>query len=42
MGAILYGPIAGTCQNIGAAIAVGLGAGFISSIFYQKIYTKIN
>lgn len=33
-GAIMYGPIAGTCQNIGASIAVGLFAGIISAFFF--------
>jgi uncharacterized membrane protein YdjX (TVP38/TMEM64 family) len=42
MGAILYGPVAGTCVNIGAAIACGIIAGLLSAIFYQKIYPFIN
>jgi ammonium transporter Rh len=42
MGAIMYGPVAGTCTNIGAAIACGIFAGFLSAIFYQKVYPKIN
>jgi predicted PurR-regulated permease PerM len=42
MGAILYGPVAGTCVNIGAAIAIGLTAGFISSLFFKKVYPKLN
>lgn len=42
MGAILYGPVAGTCVNIGAAIAIGLTAGFLSCVFYKKIYAKLN
>lgn len=42
MGAILYGPVAGTCINIGAAIACGILAGFSSAIFYKKVYPKIN
>ncbi len=41
-GAIMYGPIAGTCENIGASIAVGLFAGIISALFFEKIYPKIN
>jgi hypothetical protein len=41
-GAIMYGPVAGTCINIGAAIAVGLLAGAISAFFFEKIYPKLN
>jgi ammonia channel protein AmtB len=41
-GAIIYGPIAGTCENIGAAIAVGLFSGIISAFFFEKLYPKIN
>lgn len=41
-GAIMYGPIAGTCQNIGASIAVGLFAGIISAFFFEKIQPKLN
>lgn len=33
-GAIMYGSVAGTCTNIGAAIAVGLAAGLISAFFF--------
>lgn len=33
-GAIMYGSVAGTSINIGAAIAVGLLAGFFSALFY--------
>jgi hypothetical protein len=33
-GAIMYGPVAGTCINIGAAIATGLFAGFLSAVFF--------
>ena len=33
-GAIMYGSVAGTSINIGAAIAVGLVAGFISALFF--------
>jgi len=36
-GAIMYGPIAGTCENIGASIAVGLFAGFSSAFFFEKL-----
>lgn len=42
MGAIIYGPVAGTCINIGAAIASGIFAGFFSTFFYKKIYPKLN
>jgi len=38
----MYGPIAGTCTNIGAAIAIGLFSGFLSALFYKKIYKKTN
>jgi hypothetical protein len=41
-GAIMYGPVAGTSTNIGAAIAVGLIAGLVSAFFYEKIYPKLN
>jgi hypothetical protein len=41
-GAIMYGPVSGTCINIGAAIAVGLFAGFMSALFYEKIYPSLN
>jgi hypothetical protein len=34
--------VAGTCVNIGAAIASGLFAGLISAVAYRKIYKKIN
>jgi uncharacterized membrane protein YdjX (TVP38/TMEM64 family) len=42
LGGIIYGPVAGTCTNIGAAIATGLFAGIFSSFFFQKIYPKLN
>ena len=42
VGAIIYGPIAGTCENIGASIAVGLFAGIISAFFFEKLYPRIN
>jgi len=42
MGAVLYGPVAGTCINIGASIAIGLLAGFLSSLFYRKVFKSIN
>lgn len=41
-GAIMYGSIAGTCENIGAAIAVGLFAGTLSAFFFEKLYPRIN
>lgn len=41
-GAIMYGSVAGTCINIGAAIAVGLFAGFLSALFFEKIYPTLN
>jgi len=42
MGAVIYGPVAGTCMNIGAAIATGIAAGFLSALFFHKVYAKIN
>lgn len=41
-GAIIYGPVAGTCVNIGAAIACGLIAGFVSALFFEKIFPLVN
>jgi hypothetical protein len=41
-GAIIYGPVAGTCVNIGAAIACGLIAGFVSAFFFEKIFPSVN
>lgn len=41
-GAIMYGPVAGTSVNIGAAIAVGVISGAISAFFYEKVYPKVN
>lgn len=41
-GAIMYGSVAGTCINIGAAIAVGLLAGFLSALYYEKLCVKVN
>lgn len=41
-GAIIYGPVAGTCINIGAAIACGLIAGSISAFFFEKIFPSLN
>ena len=38
----MYGSVAGTSINIGAAIAVGLCAGFISALFFEKIYLAFN
>jgi hypothetical protein len=38
----MFGPVAGTCTNIGAAIACGLFAGFLSAGFYSKIFPKLN
>lgn len=38
----MFGPVAGTCTNIGAAIACGLFAGFLSAGFYHKIFPKLN
>lgn len=41
-GAIMYGPIAGTCENVGASIAVGIFAGICSALFFESLYPKIN
>lgn len=38
----MYGSVAGTSINIGAAIAVGLIAGSLSAFFYEKVYPKVN
>lgn len=38
----MYGSVAGTSVNIGAAIAVGIIAGSISAFFYEKAYPKLN
>jgi hypothetical protein len=42
MGAVIYGSIAQTCVNIGAALACGSFAGLFSAFFYQVIYKRIN
>lgn len=41
-GAIMYGSVAATSINIGAAIAVGLLAGFFSALYYEKLYVRVN
>nr|BAK01027.1 predicted protein [Hordeum vulgare subsp. vulgare] len=41
-GAIVYGSVAGTSINIGAAIAVGLAAGALSAVYFEKVYPNIN
>ena len=41
-GAVIYGAVAGTCINIGASIAVGILAGFVSALYFTKIYRKLN
>lgn len=38
----MYGSVAGISINIGAAIAVGLCAGIISALFFEKIYPAFN
>lgn len=38
----MYGSVAGTSVNIGAAIAVGIIAGSISAFFFEKVYPKVN
>jgi H+/Cl- antiporter ClcA len=38
----MWGSVAGTSKNIGAAIAVGLIAGLISALFYEKLYPSLN
>jgi hypothetical protein len=37
LGAIMYGSVAGTCYNIGAAIACGLFAGFLGTLLLSKL-----
>lgn len=41
-GGIVFGPIAGTAVNIGAAITCGIISGIIVSIYSWKIQSKIN
>jgi ammonia channel protein AmtB len=41
-GGIVFGPIAGTAVNIGAAITCGIISGIIVSIYSWKIKSKIN
>lgn len=41
-GAILYGPVAGTCVNIGAAIACGLLAGGVSALYFERVFWRSN
>jgi ammonia channel protein AmtB len=41
-GGIVFGPIAGTAVNIGAAIACGLISGVIVSIYCWQIHKRIN
>ena len=41
-GAILAGPVAGTLDNIGAFMAIGLIAALINVIYFTKIYPKVN
>ena len=38
----MAGPIAGTMDNIGAFIAIGIFAGILNSLFYSQVYNKIN
>ncbi len=38
----MYGSVAGTCTNIGAAIACGLFSGFLAALFYNKLYPVLN
>jgi hypothetical protein len=42
VGAVFWGPISGTCVNIGAAIAVGLIAGFITAFDYNYAIVSEN
>ncbi len=41
-GAILSGPFAGTMDNIGSYMALGLIAALINVVYFTKIYPKIN
>lgn len=41
-GAIMYGPVAATCINMGAAIACGIFSGFISALFFERFFPAIN
>lgn len=41
-GGIFYGPVAGTCINIGAAIASGLFAGLITALYFCFLHKKMN
>ena len=42
MNGVLYGPIAGIATNISVAISCGIGSGFISTLFFAKIYPCLN
>ena len=41
-GAIMCGPIAGTMDNIGSFMAIGMVAGIISAIYFGKVNSSIN
>jgi hypothetical protein len=41
-GAILSGPFAGTMDNIGSYMALGLIAALINVVYFTKIYPKVN
>lgn len=41
-GGVIYGSVAGTCINIGTAIACGLFAGLTSAFYFRFIYNTIN
>lgn len=42
VGAVFWGPVSGTCVNIGAAIAVGLFAGLITALDYNLALVSEN
>ncbi len=41
-GGVIYGSVAGTCINIGTAIACGLFAGLVSAFYFRFIYNRVN
>lgn len=41
-GGVIYGPIAGTCTNLGAATTLGLFSGFLCVIYFHLIFPRVN
>ena len=41
-GAVIFGSVANTAINIGAAIACGMGAGLLTVVYFYKIYPWMN